>query len=416
MTEKNALTQAAKFLKLPADQLAKLALPDRVTRVNLAVKMDNGKLQVFTGYRSQYNNARGPYKGGIRFAPDVSEAEVIHLSAWMTWKCAVANIPLGGGKGGVIVDTKKLSKSELERLSRAYARSMAGLIGPNKDVPAPDMYTNSQTMDWMVDESAKLKAKNEKFNKAEAKKLARATFTGKSIKNGGSLGREEATGLGGVYVLEELAKKTKLVPAQTTVALQGAGNVAKYFALEAAKRGYKVVAVSDSKSGIYNPDGLDVIAAFKFKDQGLPFVAYSEVGVKQISNEALLKLNIDVLVPAAKEDVITAKNAGQVQAKYIIEMANGPVTPEADQTLAKRKIMVLPDVLANSGGVTVSYFEWFQNMKNQKWSQADVFKKLHTQITKSFADVWEIQTKNKVTSRLAAYILAVKRVLDKTKF
>src|SRR3989344_1999744 len=216
------LTEAAKFLKLPADQLAKLAVPERVVRVNLAVRMDDGKIKIFTGYRSQYNNARGPYKGGIRFAPDVTEAEVIKLSAGMTWKCAVANLPLGGGKGGVIVDTKKLSPGELERLSRVYARAITDIIGPTKDVPAPDMYTNAQVMDWMVDEYYEVIKKQ---NKATRPEYARWAFTGKSIKNGGSLGREEATGLGGVYILEELAKKINLVPAQTPVALQGAGNV-----------------------------------------------------------------------------------------------------------------------------------------------------------------------------------------------
>ncbi len=409
MTEMNALTQAGKFLKLPADKLAKLALPDRGIRLNLAGKLDDGKIKIFTGYRSQYNNARGPYKGGIRFAPDVTEQEVINLSAWMTWKCAVANLPLGGGKGGVIVDTKTLTKGELERLSRAYARAMANNIGPTIDVPAPDMYTNSQTMDWMVDEYYKVIKKQDKATRPE---YARGAFTGKSIKNGGSLGREEATGLGGVYVLEELAKKVGLKPAQTTVALQGAGNVAKYSALEAARRGYKVVAVSDSKTGIYNPDGLDVVKVFKFKDQGKSFKDYKAANnYRLITNDKLLKLPVDVLIPAAKEDVITAHNASQIKAKYIIEMANGPITPDADLILTKRKITVLPDVLANSGGVTVSYYEWFQNMKNQKWTTKEtVFKKLKTQITKAFDDVWAIHTKNKVTPRLAAYILAVQRV------
>ena len=398
----NVLTQAAKFLRLPADSLAKLQVPERVTRVNLAIRMDDGKLRLFTGYRSQYNRARGPYKGGIRFASDVTEAEVINLSAWMTWKCAVADLPLGGSKGGVIVDTKELSRGELERLSRAYARAIANIIGPNQDVPAPDMYTNAQVMDWMVDEYAKATKQN--------KKTARAAFTGKSIRNGGSLGREEATGLGGVYILQELAKKQNLVPSQTTIALQGAGNVAKHFALEAAKLGYRVVAVSDSKSGIYNPAGLDVVAVFKYKKSGESLTEYREAGAKNISNDALLKLEIDVLIPAAKEDVISAKNANQIKTKYIIELANGPVTPEADQILAKKKILVIPDVLANSGGVIVSYFEWLQNKRDEKWAKEAVFQKLKKQITGAFSDVWAIQTKNKVRARLAAYILAVKRV------
>ncbi|MEA1929784.1 MAG: Glu/Leu/Phe/Val dehydrogenase [Patescibacteria group bacterium] len=396
------LEQAAKFLKMPADQLAKLQTPERLLTVRLAVKMDNGKLKIFTGYRSQYNNARGPYKGGIRFAPDVNEEEVINLSAWMTWKCAVAKLPLGGGKGGVIVDTKKLSRRELERISRAYARAIADNIGPTKDIPAPDMYTNTQVMDWMVDEYGKATK--------QSKKIARASFTGKSIKKGGSEGRTEATGFGGVYVMAELAKKLKPKPTQTTVAVQGAGNAAKYFALEAARLGYKIISLSDSSGAIYNPDGLDLDAVFKYKDKGGSLKNYRAAKVKNISNEALLKLPADILVPAATNDVITKRNAVQIKAKYIIEVANGPVTPEADRILEKKKVLVVPDVLANAGGVIVSYYEWLQNKRGEKWSKEKVLKKLRTQISGAFADVWQTHTKHRLSPRLAAYILALKGV------
>ncbi|MDP4010142.1 MAG: Glu/Leu/Phe/Val dehydrogenase [Candidatus Shapirobacteria bacterium] len=393
------LESAAKFLGLSREIIDQLSQPQRIVKVNFPVLMDDGNIKIFVGFRSQHNNARGPYKGGLRFSLQVTESEVKALSAWMTWKCAVAGIPFGGGKGGVVVDTKQLSITELERLSRAYIKAIYDVIGPNKDVPAPDMYTTPEIMAWMVDEYSKLVGE-----------YTPAVITGKPIDKGGSEGRTEATGQGGVYVLEQLSQKANLVPQNTSVAIQGSGNVGYYFAVLAQQLGYKIVAISDSTLALYNPDGVDVNAAMEHKKQSGSFVGFT--GASQITNDQLLELNVDVLVPAAVENVINEVNAGNIKAKYIIEMANGPVTPEADKILSQRNIISIPDILSNSGGVTVSYFEWQQNKDNQKWTKEEVLNKLKPIMVNAFEEAWAAMGKYGTDMRTATYVLAVKKVVD----
>jgi glutamate dehydrogenase/leucine dehydrogenase len=395
--------------------IEKLKTPDRVLEGELTVKMDDGKAKKFKAFRSQHNNARGPYKGGIRYHQDVSKAEVMALSTWMTWKCAVTGIPYGGGKGGIIVDPHQLSVGELERLSRAYARFIAEAIGPWTDIPAPDVNTTGQIMAWMVDEYQTMKAEQGAFSENPL-----AAFTGKPLDLGGSEGREEATGLGGVFVLEKLAEKLGLKRKQdVTIAVQGFGNVGYWFAYHADRLGYKVVAVSDSKGGIYVENGLDPVKTLECKHK---FKTISDCmcvdGVcdpsqgKVITNEELLELPVDIIVPAALENVVHAKNAGKIKAKAIIEMANGPVTPEADPILAKNSVFVVPDVLANAGGVTTSYFEWVQNLQGYAWTKAEVLSKLQPLMEKSFSEMWEMHQKTKQPGRVATYLTAVKRVVD----
>jgi glutamate dehydrogenase len=391
------IKKAGSLLGLSTDELNRILEPNRVVRVNFPVVMDDGSIKTFVGFRSQHNNARGPYKGGLRFSPLVSESEVKALSSWMTWKCAVADIPFGGGKGGVIVDTKTLSKTELENLSRSFLRAIADVIGPTKDVPAPDMYTTGEIMDWMVDEYSKI---------IGTRQLA--TFTGKTLAGGGSEGRTEATGYGGVYVLNKLVEEQQLEPANVKVAIQGLGNVAEYFAIAAFRDGYKVVTLSDSKTAVYNENGLDVekvIAHKKDKGtlEGLGDVTY-------ITNAELLELSVDVLVPAALENVITVDNATKIKARFIVEMANGPITPEADNMLHKKGILFVPDILSNSGGVTVSYFEWYQNMHNEKWDKESVLSKLKTTIEKAFDDCYKMMVEHNADMRTACYMIAIKKV------
>jgi glutamate dehydrogenase/leucine dehydrogenase len=400
----NQLKKVAKILKLDKSTLDRLSVPERFIEVNFPVKMDDGSVKMFKGFRSQHNSALGPYKGGLRFSTEVCEEEVKALSMWMSWKCSIADIPYGGGKGGVIVDTKELSEKELENLSRAFVGAIADCIGPDKDVPAPDMYTTPQIMDWMVEEYAKTANRKQK---TENEILA--TFTGKSVENGGSAGRTEATGQGGVYCLQRLAEKENLKSEETTVAVQGAGNVGYYFARLASELGFKVVTLSDSKSAIYDENGLDIDAVMKCKEENGSFETCK--GVKQISNEELLLLEVDVLVPAAIENVITEKNAGNIKAKYIIEMANGPVTPEADEILKENGTISVPDVLANAGGVTVSYFEWVQNKNGEKWSKKDVLAKLKDKMIPAFDAVWESRDKYKIDMRMGAYALAVEKIV-----
>ncbi|HEY4505986.1 MAG TPA: Glu/Leu/Phe/Val dehydrogenase [Candidatus Paceibacterota bacterium] len=396
---KEQLNRAAKALNLSSELVTRLSSPERFVEINFPVKMDDGREVVFKGFRSQHSNARGPYKGGIRFSEEVNEAEVKALSMWMTWKCAVADLPYGGGKGGVIVDTKKLSIGELERLSRAFARALAPIIGPEIDIPAPDMYTTAQIMDWMVDEYSKVVGKK-----------SMATFTGKSLANGGSEGRPEATGLGGAIILDELAKVEKLKIENCKIALQGMGNVGNHFALEAVKRGYKVVAISDSKGGIYAAEGLDVNKVISYKEEEGTLAGFPEA--QSVSNKELLELPVIVLVPAAIENVITEENAGRIKAKYVIEMANGPVTPAADTLLEERGVVSIPDILANSGGVTVSYFEWYQNMHDEHWPKEKVFEMLKPKMQLGFMKGWQLKEEHKVSMRTAVYLLALKRVAE----
>ncbi|MES2059800.1 MAG: Glu/Leu/Phe/Val dehydrogenase [Patescibacteria group bacterium] len=387
------LCDSAEKLCLPPEILERIFEPQRLVKVHFPVLMDNGSTRTFLGFRSQHNNARGPYKGGLRFSPEVSESEVKALSSWMTWKCAVADIPFGGGKGGVVVDTKSLSKAEIERLSRAFVRAIADVIGPEKDVPAPDMYTTPEIMDWMVDEYSKITGTD-----------GRACFTGKTIGGGGSEGRTEATGFGGAFVMRELAKRKNLDVANTTVAIQGFGNVGEYFAKKAHEYGFKIVALSNSKGAIHNQGGINP------NDKDL-----WTSGHHKITNDELLELDCDILVPAATENVITGENADKIKAKYIIELANGPLTPAADEILTKKGIIFVPDILANSGGVTVSYFEWYQNMHNEKWTKEDVLAKLEEKLDKAFDDCYQEMQKQNTDMRTASYMLAIKKVVDAMK-
>ncbi len=385
--------------------IERLKTPDRVIEGKLRIRMDDGKTQSFQAYRSQHNNAVGPYKGGIRFHPGVTKEEVMALSTWMTWKCSVTGIPYGGGKGGIIVDPRKLSKTELERLSRAYALFLAPHIGPWVDIPAPDVNTDGQIMAWMVDEYEQAAIKRYKT----LVENPIATFTGKPLLLGGSKGRTEATGLGGFYVLENLAQKLKLDPKKTTIAVQGFGNVGYWFAYFASKAGYKVVALSDSRGAIYDKAGLDPEKVLAHKEAGGTVGSYAG---KQITNSELLELAVDILVPAALENVLTKENAKKVQAKLVLEMANGPTTPEADEILAQKKVDVIPDVLANAGGVTVSYFEWVQNLHGYYWEKDLVLERLKNLMDEATNRMWQLKQENKVTARIATYMSAVKKVVD----
>ncbi|MBI2196632.1 Glu/Leu/Phe/Val dehydrogenase [Candidatus Daviesbacteria bacterium] len=378
-----------------------LSVPQRQIETNIPLKLDSGEIKLVRGYRVQYNNWRGPYKGGLRYHPEVDLDEVKALAFWMTIKNAVINVPFGGAKGGIEIDPKKLSQKELERLTRTFARKLAPNVGPNVDVPAPDVNTNSQTMDWFASEFSKVIGKS-----------TPAVVTGKSIPNGGSEGRIEATGLGGFFVLEELVKKLKL-KTPLRVAVQGFGNVGYHIAKLLQEAGYRVVALSDSKGGIYNKDGqgfdVEDVKNYKEKNGSISEYRPSKNTVK-IANKGMPLLQVDIFIPAALENVLTEENAPHISAKVILEMANGPTTDKADQILDKRKILVVPDVLANAGGVTVSYYEWYQNMKNQMWSKKQVNAKLKKAMVNSFEEIWEICRTKKISLRLAAYILALQRL------
>jgi|SRR5579872_39 len=397
------LERAAKIAGLEKNAVERLKNPDRITLVSLPIALDNGMQKIFQGFRSQHNNSRGPYKGGIRYHQQVSLDEVKALSFWMTFKNAVVNVPFGGGKGGIIVNPKELSETELEKLSRAYVQKLYMIFGPNLDVPAPDVNTNGKIMAWMLDE----------YEKITGTKAA-ATFTGKPLDRGGSEGREEATGFGGGVVLRE-ALRSKVIKTKVggSVAIQGFGNVASHFAEAIKETGLKIVALSDSKGGIYNPDGIDLIAAEQHKKNTGALNGLA--GTKNISNDELLELQVNILVPAALENVLNADNANKIRAELILEMANGPTTPEADQIFEKKNIAVIPDILANSGGVATSYFEWYQNVNAQKWSRSEVLKKLEEQMVSAWSDVLTTQKKYHGTFRDAAYILAASRIIEKIK-
>lgn len=382
--------------------LAKVLEPQKVIKGKISIVGKGGKKKTFNAFRIQHNDARGPFKGGIRFHPNVCLDEVQALATLMSLKCAVAGIPYGGAKGGITVDPGKLTKDELKSLSEAYARLVAPHIGPTKDVPAPDVNTDGQIMSWMLETYEK-----------KVGYQAPATFTGKPIELGGSLGRTEATGQGGVYVLESYAKTRKMVPGKTSVAVQGFGNVGYYFVKIASELGFKIVAVSDSSSGVYSEKGLDIKALAKFKDEGGAFKDFPlKTGVKLITNAELLELSVDVLVPAALENAITKDNMEKVSARAIIEMANGPTTTEADHYLYERGIDVVPDILANSGGVTVSYFEWVQNLNGYYWTKERVNEELKKLITKAFTDIDKVKKDKRISYRRAANYLSLKRIID----
>jgi len=399
------LDKVASIGKFDTDFITRLRHPDRDIRISIPVTMDDGSLKIFEGYRVEYNNARGPYKGGIRYHPETDVDEVKALAFWMTLKCAVAGIPMGGGKGGITVEPKELSKGELERLSRGWMQKLSDILGPHKDVPAPDVNTTPEIMDWMADE----------FEKITGDKTG-AVITGKSIDRRlpagrqGSEGRGTATGQGGYFVFKALREKLNL-PEKCTVAIQGFGNAGSNVAKIFAENGHTVIAISDSKGAVVNEAGLDINALLAHKKStgglvGLP-------GAKYITNEELLELPCDLLIPAAFENQITAENADKIKAKAILELANGPTTPEADEILFKKNIPVIPDILANSGGVTVSYFEWEQNLKGEHWSESEVFEKLQKILEDSAKKILEKSGKLNTNLRMGAFILALERIEEK---
>lgn len=394
------LDKSAEKLNLDPSVHALLREPMRTLEVHFPVKMDDGTTKMFTGFRVQYNDVRGPTKGGLRFHPDETLDTVKALAAWMTWKCAVVDIPYGGGKGGVICNPKELSTEELERLARGYIRAIGRFIGPEKDVPAPDVYTTPQIMAWMMDEYSKIVGYN-----------APGVLTGKPIPLGGSLGRGDATARGAVYTVLEAAKVIGLDLKGATVAVQGYGN-AGYFAAKLMEElaGSKVVAVTDSRGGAYSADGIDPEAAFQYKKETGSVSGFT--GAKAISNAEILELDVDVLIPAAIENVITEKNAANIKAKIIAEAANGPTTPEADEILYKAGKYIIPDFLCNAGGVTVSYFEWVQNIGGYYWTLEDVHARLQEKMIRAFHDVHEMAQKNNVDNRTAAYMVSVQRVAE----
>jgi glutamate dehydrogenase len=401
----NALRQlekAAKLIKLDKDVLTRLSSPEKVVMASLPIRMDDGSLQVFQAYRVQYNSARGPYKGGIRFHPQVDLDEVKALAFWMTIKSAVVGIPMGGGKGGVIVDPKALSETELEKLSRSWVRAFREVIGPEKDIPAPDVYTTPQIMAWMADEFSKLEGKP-----------SLGVVTGKPLEYGGSLGRGSATAMGGFYVLSQAVAKLKLKPNNLRVAIQGFGNAGAIMAKLMYDAGYKVVALADSKGIIYNSRGFNIDKVIEHKATKKSVKTFK--GAKKISLEEFFALEIDVLVPAALENQITKDNAEDIRAKFVVELANGPTTPEADEIMYKNDVIVIPDVLANAGGVTVSYFEWLQNLSNNYWTEEEVDKELRERMIPSFEAIWQMAKDKETDLRTASFMVALERIAKASK-
>ncbi len=396
------LDDAAGLLKLEPSIHAFLRSPQRELHVSFPVQMDDGSWKLFKGYRVQHSFARGPAKGGIRYHPDVNIDEVRALAFWMTMKCATVGIPYGGAKGGVIIDPKKHSLKELERVTRRFTFEIAPIIGPETDIPAPDVYTNSQTMAWIVDTYSALKGH-----------LVTAVTTGKPIALGGSLGRDKATARGGTFVTREAAKALGLSIKGATVAIQGYGNAGAVAAELFTDMGAKIVAVNDSQGGALNEKGLDIKALDAHKAKTGTVKGFA--GSKDIKRDDLFALKVDILVPAALENQITKENANLVKAKILLELANGPTTPEADEILHKAGVTILPDILANAGGVTVSYFEWVQNLANYFWSEDEVNKRLDQIMTRAFVDVHREATSRKINHRKAAYVVAVARVAEAVK-
>jgi glutamate dehydrogenase (NAD(P)+) len=392
---------AAEYLKLDPGLRQILRTPKRVLEVSVPTKLDNGQIKVFTGYRVQHNIARGPAKGGIRYHPAVTPDEVKALAAWMTWKTATVNIPYGGGKGGVICDPKRMSKPELERMTRRYTSEILPIIGPEQDIPAPDVYTDSQTMAWIMDTYSMTKGYS-----------SLGVVTGKPVSIGGSEGRNEATARGCLFVTEEACRVKKMSLRGASVAIQGFGNAGSLAAKLFAEKKARVIAISDSRGGVFNSRGIDPLKAMRYKERSGTVVGMP--GTSRISNDDLLTMKCDILIPAALENVITLNNADQIKAKIIAEAANGPTTPHADEVLARKGIMVLPDILANSGGVTVSYFEWVQDLQSFFWSESEVNAKLESVMKRAFLEVHETARRHRTHMRTGAYCLAVGRVADAT--
>ena len=415
------LDRAAKHADIDDEALLRLKAPRAILHVSIPLRMDDGSLRVFRGYRVRHDDTRGPAKGGIRFHPNVNPGEVQALAFWMTFKCAIAGIPFGGGKGGIIVDPKSLSPMELQRLSRGFIAEIADFIGPETDIPAPDVYTNSMIMGWMMDEYSKIR-----------RQRTPAVITGKPVSLGGSLGRDDATGRGAYYCIKELERRNGWDPGEQRVAVQGFGNAGQHVARLLHADGYRIVAVSDSRGGIFRETGIDIPRAIEFKNAGRAVDAvYSTRSVcdcvhcgkspcecktdhvtigETITNEALLELNVDVLIPAALEDQITPDNAARIRAPLIVEVANGPVTRGADEVLNEKGTVVVPDILANAGGVTVSYFEWTQNRAGFYWTEEDVHARLQTIMSREFNAVYNLAEEKAIDLRTAAYALALNRI------
>jgi glutamate dehydrogenase/leucine dehydrogenase len=394
------LEEASKILNLEKGMLEILSNPKRILTVSIPTRMDDDTIKVFTGFRSQHNDARGPHKGGIRYHPDVTLDEVKALSMWMTWKCAIANIPYGGGKGGIICNPKQMSENELERMTRRFAYLIADIIGPYKDIPAPDVYTGGKEMAWIMDTYSALKGNY----------VQPEVITGKPLAIGGSLGRTEATGRGLAYTVREAAKKRNMDMKQATFVVQGFGNAGQFSSKLVEEQGAKMIAASDSQGAIINTNGISVDELMKFKIETGSIVGFGDA--KSITNDELLETECTILIPAALENQITKNNVDKIKTQIIAEAANGPTTPEADDILYKKNILVIPDVLANGGGVTVSYFEWLQNLRREYWTEEEVNNRLDMNITKSFFDVYDTHEKYKVDMRKAATLLAVQRVVE----
>ncbi|MBF0266290.1 MAG: Glu/Leu/Phe/Val dehydrogenase [Gammaproteobacteria bacterium] len=394
------LAKAVKYLKLSEDVEEQLKYPKVSISASLNIRMDNGKLKAFQAYRVQYDDTLGPTKGGIRFHPSVNLDEVTSLAFWMTFKTAVCDLPFGGAKGGVCVNPKELSPAELERLSRAYIDAFYPYIGPHKDIPAPDVYTNAMIMGWMANQYSKIKGEH-----------TPAMITGKPLSLGGSKGRTDATGRGAFYVLNSLEKKLQIDPENTTVAIQGLGNAASSFVRLIHDKGYKIVAISDSTGGVYSSDGLDPVQLLQYKQKGDSLIDFPIMDNQNIiSNEELLELDIDLLVPAALENVIDKNNKEKIKARVILEVANGPVTDEADEYLVSQDVFVVPDILTNAGGVTASYFEWVQNKAGYYWETSEVYERLKKILTTESLKIWDIKEEKSCDLRTAAYIHSLSRI------
>jgi glutamate dehydrogenase (NAD(P)+) len=394
---------AAEILDLDPGIHAFLKRPKRTLTVSIPIKMDDGDICIFWGCRVQHIDARGPFKGGIRYHPRVDLAEVTALAMWMTWKCAVVNIPYGGAKGGVCCNPKEMSEAELERLTRRYTNMLLDFIGPHRDVPAPDVYTNAQTMAWIMDTYSRFKG----YSVPEC-------VTGKPLIVGGSEGRAEATSRGVIISIREAAKRLGMKMKGATVAVQGYGNVGWNAAKIAHDMGAKIVAVSDSRGGIYNPQGLNPYKVSEYKRKTGSILGFQKTG-KEVTNAELLELKCDILIPAALENQITRANAGKIKAKIVGEGANGPTTPEADKILHEKKVFLIPDILANAGGVTASYFEWVQNLTREHWTLEEVNQKLENIMIRAFGDVYKTMSKEEINMRTAALLLGIGRVAEAIK-
>jgi glutamate dehydrogenase (NADP+) len=402
------LDAAAQHTRVDPEALETLRHPQAIVQVSIPVRMDDGSRRIFEGYRVRHNTTRGPAKGGIRYHPAVSLDEVKALAFWMTCKCAVVGIPFGGAKGGIVLNPKDLSRLELERLSRGFIQSIADFIGPDTDIPAPDVYTNAMIMGWMMDEYSKIQ-----------RRRTPAVITGKPIALGGSAGREDATGRGAYYCIKELEKRRNWTPKKVRVAIQGFGNAGQHVARLLHADGYRIVAVSDSKGGIHRPEGFDIPSLIKIKNESRELRAVycngsvcDAVDADNVTNEELLELDVDLLIPAAMENQITVENAKRVRAPVIVELANGPTASGADPVLRGKGQLVVPDILANAGGVTVSYFEWVQNREGFYWTEADVAQKLQAIMATEFNAIYDRMEKQTIDMRTATYVHALRRLDD----